>query len=513
MSIFSSRRRAIAAGALALSVALALSACSTDTSSGGSQGGDSPATLTIGMPTDFTNLNPALGGNDRPVRELMYAPLIQVTSDGDLAPGLATEWKAFDENRGFEMKLREGVVFSDGEPLTPEGVKSWLEYFAASGGSYSKQLGEFESIEVEGTDTVRIHLVNPNPSVADIFAASTWGQMVSPAALEDPTALDTASFGAGPYVLDYEASTPGSTYVLSPNENYYDPEAVAFDEVRIMVIDQPNSMLQAIQAGQIDVAVGNPSTAEAAKTAGLEVVTAPSAVIAYVFTDLNGTLAPPLGDVKVRQAINYAIDREAIVASVANGFGEPSSQLGSRDAWDPELQNHYDYDPDRARKLLSESPFSEGFTLTVLDTPVNSNLTQAIASYLAELNITLDVTTASTNADYVRQIQEKKYAMVVADFYGDRTAWFQHAGALAQNGLFNATGWTSDELDGILNANLTSTSGEGWVDWSRFIVEEAVTLPVLMKLSVYYVADTVENVKLTRESGGYSNPLEWRPAS
>ncbi|WP_448809912.1 ABC transporter substrate-binding protein [Agromyces bauzanensis] len=443
----------------------------------------------------------------------MYTPLIQITSKGDLAPGLAAEWSAFDENRGFELKLRSGVTFSDGEPLTPEGVKDWFEYFASSGGSYSKMLGEFESIETEGEDTVRIHFANPNPSVADILAASTWGQVVSPAALEDPSVLDTESFGAGPYVLDSAASVAGSSYVLTPNKNFFDPSLVAFDEVRITVIEQPNSMLQAIQAGQLDVAVGNPATAAAAESSGLEVVSAPSAVTAYVFTDLDGTLAPPLGDVRVRQAINYAIDREAIISAVANGFGEPSSQLASRDGWDPDLQDYYEYDPERAKQLMSETPFSDGVTLTLLERPVDSDLTQAVASYLSEIGISLEVTTAATNADYVRQIQEKSYALVVADFYGDRTAWFQHTGALGPNGLFNSTDWTSDYLDVILNRNLTSTSGEGWSDWSRYVTEQAVTLPVLMKLSVFFVADTVQDVNLTQESGGYSNPLEWKPTS
>jgi peptide/nickel transport system substrate-binding protein len=472
---------------------------------------DGPHVLRLGIPVDFAGLNPATGRADRPVRPLMYEPLVQVASDGTLAPGLALSWSASDENKVWDFELRPDVLFSDGEALTADGVVAWLQFFQATKGPFVARLGQVVSFEAVDDLTVRITLAAPNPIVPAVLAINNWGSIASPSALADPTVLDTETLGAGPYILDSSRSVTGDTYVLIPNENYYNPDAIKFDEIDVKVITNPTSMLQAIQSGQLDVAIGHPSTADAA-AADLNVVQVPGYTQALIFTDLSGANGLPLNDVRVRQAMSYAVDREAIAQALTGKYGTASSELASTDGWVPDLQDHFPYDPAKAADLMKKAGV-DGFTLKVLETPDRSDFTQAVASYLSKIGITLEVTTAASNSDYVRLLQEKTANAVTQDLPGDGTAWYLYLGALAPGALFNSTGWSDPDLQEIMDAGAVAEDGtKYWEEFSTYTTENALLLPVLRADVIYYVTDAVQGVEFS-DRAGFPLVIDWSPAS
>jgi peptide/nickel transport system substrate-binding protein len=144
--------------------------------------------------------------------------------------------------------------------------------------------------------------------------------------------------------------------VISTALYYYHHAAIRFSKVVVRVIPSPASMLEAMTTGQVDVAQGTTSTADAAAAfAGIDVLYASQAVGGLWFLDRSGTLSPPIADVRVRRALNYAIDRRAITESLIGRYGEPTSEVITTDGFDPEFQDYYEYDPARARALLAEA--------------------------------------------------------------------------------------------------------------------------------------------------------------
>lgn len=506
----SRRRRARTAlatlAAAVLGVGL-LAGCTPGTPGTASTGG--PAVLRVGISADLTGLNPATTRTDRPIKPLAYESLIQLNSAGKYVPGLAASWSYFDGNKGFELKLRPDAKFSDGTPVDAKAVKAWIDYMGVAGGPYTGRLGKITSIEIVGDLTVRLHLAAPYPSVEGILATTPWGQIAAPSAVASPKTLNTETVGAGSYKLDAARSVSGDSYVFMPNEYYYDKAAVQWSEIDVKVISNPTSMLQAIQSGQLDVAVGNPSTAAAAKGSGIEVVTATSAVETLILDDLSK--GSPTGDLRVRQAMNYAIDRKALAQALVGTYGAATSAMSPGNGQVPAYEDYYAFNPDKARTLLAQAGYGKGLTLKMLEPSWKSNLTQAVASQLAAVGITLNVTTAATPADYVTQIKSKSYAIVNQDLPTDADVWTVWTGTLQPKSLFNFTNWEVPELSSLINSAATSGEAHYWTDITKAVTEKAVFVPLYKVDAVYFVSKAVTGVKLSEASGGIPLISDWKP--
>src|SRR5262249_15163717 len=148
-----------------------------------------------------------------------------------------------------------------------------------------------------------------------------YGAVGCPKAVANPSSLAAQTCGAGQYVSVPSKTVLGDHYVFTPNPDYYDPAAIKFSEVDMKIISQPSTMLAAIRAGQLDVAYGDITTANAAKKAGLTVLHEANGWDGLNIVDRSGTTSKPIADVRVRQALNYALDREAITKGLLGQFG------------------------------------------------------------------------------------------------------------------------------------------------------------------------------------------------
>jgi peptide/nickel transport system substrate-binding protein len=317
---------------------------------------------------------------------LAYAPLIALSPSGQLEPGLATSWHYVGSgNTNFEFTLRQGARFSDGTPVNAAAVKAWLEYNAKSPAE-TASLGVLKSVQTTGDDTVDVQLATPNPEIPLILAGN-WGMVGSPAGVAKPSLLaGGAAGGAGPYQVVPSQTVIGTQYTYVPNNYYYNKSAIKYAKIVVKIVTSGSSLLQAAETGEVDAAYGSTLTAAAAAAAGLKVYSAQSSVNQLVFTDLNGTVQKALGNVQVRQALNMAVDRSAIVQGIVGKYGSPTSEPELGAGYVPGLDNYYPYDPQKAKSLLASAGYPNGFTISVVswvDPSVGSTILDAVAKYPA----------------------------------------------------------------------------------------------------------------------------------
>jgi peptide/nickel transport system substrate-binding protein len=420
MDVSSSRRSRTSA----LAVMLVLAATGAIAAGCGTSGDDSedgtPASassrtvgdaLTIATPNVPASLDPATGTNENAdYFDLAYDPLIVQAPDGSFEPGLATNWEYGPRNMSFSITLRSGVKFSDGTPLDAEAVKTWINHaMKLPGGRAPTYLKHLKSIEVEGPLQLELKFNAPTPLLELTFSQRLeMGMIGSPRAVTADT-LATATAGAGPYMLDKAQTVTGDRYTYVPNPHYWNKDAVHYKRVVIKKIDNPTAALQALKTGQVQVVKDQPVTSiDAAERAGLESVAPETLLMGLSLLDRGGKLAKPLGDVRVRQAMNHAIDRESVAAVIGAGHGRPTAQMAvpGDDSYDGALDEVYPYDPDRAKELLAEAGYPDGFTLPAISTTVvgQDKLGQAIAGQLSKVGINLKLDVKPAVAEYIKQM-------------------------------------------------------------------------------------------------------------
>jgi peptide/nickel transport system substrate-binding protein len=305
--------------------------------------------LSVGLSQIADTLNPALMPEG--VSELTclaYAALTHLNPNGTVSPGLATSWRYVGSgNKTFELTLRHNARFSDGTLVDGEAVKAWLDYYLHADGPFATDI-KVSSITTSGEWTVILHLGAPKPGLGVYFSdiSTGIGLVASPKAVADPSTLGTGTDGAGPYVVVQSQSISENQYILVPNSYYFDPAAIKFSKIVVKIISNPTTMLEAIDSGQLDVAVGDVSTVNAARAAGLHVIAEPAGFAVMLFLDRgsplpDGSSPNPLASVKVREALNYAIDREAIAKGILGQYATPSSEPLYSDEFDSAYRDYY----------------------------------------------------------------------------------------------------------------------------------------------------------------------------
>jgi peptide/nickel transport system substrate-binding protein len=401
---------ALVAGA---ALVLGISACG-GSGGEGSKGGRAHE-LRIGLSFGPSTLDPAkdAGGAPNVLRSLTNQSLFHMNADYTASPDLVSDYKYVGTgNKAFEFTLKKGLRFTDGSVVNAAAVKTWLDYFGKQPGPYATALA-IASVETKGDYTVRLNLAAPSPIVPLLLSQyGNRGALSSPKSVANPASLAKGTYGVGPYVLDAKQSVVGDHYTLVPSKYYHDKAGIRFKKVTVKIISNPSSMLRAFQSGQIDFGNLDSSTAPAAEKAGVKVMHWRSGTVVVTLFDRNGAATKPLGDVRVRQALNYAIDRKAVAKAMVGKYGRPTSQYQT-EYTDPALDNRYPYDPAKAKKLLAEAGYADGFSMNVVDPGTiignwGDPTMQAAAKYWEEVGVNVKVTPATT--DFIQQALSKKFA-------------------------------------------------------------------------------------------------------
>lgn len=490
-------RRCVAVAAAALAVLVGACACSS--SSGGS--GKGPARLTMQFAGPPVSMNPALAGNGGSTvfSVLAYDPLIYLAGDGKLVPDLATSWRYVGSgNKVFELTLREGARFADGAPLTATAAVASMQYALKAGG-LARQAGAVASVDAVDAKTVRVTYSKPNPDAAMTMTQFYGlGSLIGPKGLADPKSLLTSTDGVGQYTYNGKTSVANSHYDYDKNPHYFNPSAQTFSGVTVRIINDPQAVLSAVRTGQVSFSGGSASTADAAKSANLNVLSAPFFNWSLILADTKGTISKPLADARVRQAIGYALDRASLAKALGGSYAAPSGQvlLPGTDGYVPDFG--FDYDVAKAKSLMAQAGYADGFPLTILAQSTidpNTTVAQAIANALKAIGIraTLHVEAAGI-AQFSSDAESKKYAAVIFPCAG--TDMFQLHTQIS-SGLFNPFANTDSQLDATLSKAFASSGSartELYQQVSRRYNELAWYIPVFSSQNLSYVSPRLANV-------------------
>jgi peptide/nickel transport system substrate-binding protein len=363
------KRRTFLAATGATGAVAGLAACGG--SDNGSSGGSGSTTLTVaaGVAPQPWDPKDAGLGNNAWYYQPVYDPLLHVDTDGEITENLATAWEYDDTATVLTLTLREGVTFTDGTAFDATAVKANLESTKTGSNEAATNIASIASVEAVDATTAKITLSAPDPSLLSNLATVS-GMMASPKVVGQAS-LQTTPVGSGPYVLATSGTTAGSQYTFTRNADYWNKDKFPYDTIVIKYMSDPTALVNALRSGQLDGGqINDYKQAEPLKGAGLTVEKYSTGDIDGIYIwDRDGTMVPALKDVRVRQAINMAFDRDAIITSVAGGLGTKTEQIFNEDAsaFDATLDDTYSYDVAGAKALLAEAGYPDGFEVAMPD--------------------------------------------------------------------------------------------------------------------------------------------------
>jgi peptide/nickel transport system substrate-binding protein len=336
------------ATAAALAVAaLTLAGCSANSEESGTESSD----LVLGQIIALNSFDTAQAewGNRALYYQAVYDTLLLATADG-IEPFLASDFSYNDDNTVLTLTIRDDVTFTDGTELTADVVKQNLEYFKNGGGPYASDLLNVATIEAPDDTTVVLELSAPDPALLT-YLSHEAGLMASPAMFGAADAA-TNPIGSGPYILDTAATVTGTSYVYTRNPDYWNPDLQHYDTVTMRALSDPTAAVNAIKAGEVNAArLADNNNVDEIEAAGWTILPNELDFQGLLLLDRAGEMNPALADVRVRQALNYAFDREGLLEALQHGYGSVTTQVfkESSAAYDPALDEAYPYDPEQAR--------------------------------------------------------------------------------------------------------------------------------------------------------------------
>lgn len=326
--------------------------------------------LKVATNVNLSSLDPATGrsGYDHTYLYTMFDTLFEWDYDQLIPqPGLASSWEQPDD-RTLVFDLAEGVTFHDGTPFDAEAVKFNLERAKNDERSNVKaDLASVEAIEVSGPMQITLRLSEPNSALV-LILSDRAGMMFSPTAAQElGEGTDRNPVGTGAY--SFVSFTDHDKLIVTKNENYWRPDRAQLDGIEFSIISELATGLRTVVSGQNHFINALPPQQKAVieRDQDLVSVTMPTQFVNIIYMNYG---RPPFDDIRVRQALNYAIDRQAFVGLTDVNVAEPTCSVLPRQHWayDETAANFYEYDPDRARALLAEAGLSDGVELNLIGT-------------------------------------------------------------------------------------------------------------------------------------------------
>ena len=397
----------IIAAALGLTLITSLAAC-------GGQEDPAERQLVVGVSTTPASLDPTTADASSISQALLYnvyETLVKIDAQGDLVPLLAKEWTVSPDATTYTFDLQSGATFASGAKVDSEAVVANLQRIIDDPDvlpTLKADMAPVSSITAVDADTVEVQLKQ---------ASNFWLYAIAERAgvIMDPASFDNAASdpqGSGPFKLD--SWTQGDQIKLVRNDGYWGT-ASRIAGVTFKNYADPNAENAAMLSGELDI---------------ISTVAAPQALSQFDdprYTVLDGTTtgeiilaynhaSPALSNLKVRQAINYAIDRKGLRDAVWAGKGDLiGSMVAPTDPWYEDLSGEYPYDPDKARALLAESGVTDlNLRLRIPTLPYAPGAATYITSQLAEVGITATVDELEFPATWVQQVMvDKNYDMTI----------------------------------------------------------------------------------------------------
>lgn len=363
-----------------LTLTIALGGCAGDKEEeGSSQVADIPATetdngnaqadtadaqassITIGIPQDLNSFDPntAQGSGTQEMLFNIYEGLLKPDVDGNLVPAVASDYAVSEDGKVYTFTLREGIKFHNGNSVTVEDVKYSIDKCAGNG-TGEPLVSAFSIVESVETPDDKTIVVNLSEADEDFLAIlSTVEASIVPADVED---LETNPVGTGPYM--FVSRSLQENVVLKKFDAYWG-EPAHIENVTLKVIADGDSIVMNFQGGSIDLMARITTTQAAQLGEEFNIVEGTSNMVQAMY--LNNAVEP-FNNEKVRQALSYAINKQEIIDFMADGKGTPigSSMFPAFGKYYmEELNDVYPTDIEKAKELLAQAGYPDGFTFTI----------------------------------------------------------------------------------------------------------------------------------------------------
>lgn len=436
---------------------LLVTACNEDTSnetSTSDNGEKKGGNLTFGLAGEPSTMDPLIqnGTHGRTVKLAIYRGLLNYNKDGKLENELAKDYSVSDDNKTYTFNLRD-AKFHNGDPVTAEDVKYTFDRIITpdSKGTFKTELSIIQSIDVIDEKTISFTLKEPSAPFVH-YLALPESVIVSKKWVEEK-GENADPMGAGPF--KFASWTKGQDLIVEKFDDYYKPENPKLDSIKFVFYPDENTRVNALRAGDVDLIETVPwkdaDSLEKTPNIKLDSVNGPFMQLQF------NTKFKPFNDPRVRQAISYAIDRKSIINTAFSGRGEaiygmaiPNGYMGYSD----KVNNYFKHDTEKAKQLLAEAGYPNGFKARLLSTSQFSFHQQTAVAVQAELKkigieVELDLPDWATR---INKNTEGDYDFVVAGTAGDITDadWLSNFYTGGEVRLNNSAYFNDDVINQLL---------------------------------------------------------------
>jgi len=459
-------------------------------------------TLRIGLYTDLDRFHPynnqAANSNNIQLMQL-YDSLFKISLDGlEVEPSLALGAEISDDGRTYTLPLRDGVLFHDGDPMTPEDVKFSVEQAVASPENGS-DLAAISAVEVGDGNSVVLRLSTPD---ADILRslASMNASIVPLDFNGSETEFEQHPVGTGPF--KFESRTEGASITFVRNDEYWGDPAI-LDGIEYTVFPDTNSASLAFDAGEVDMLAMVPLQLVDTFDVEPTLITDATTVMFLMFN----ARSPKVGtDPRVRQAISWAIERAALVDGALGGYGAPATSYIPDgvlpDAEMVDVSSSYDFDPEAAEALLEEAG-AAGLSLKASYSAVASfeTLAAVIQANLAEIGVDLEL--EPIDRATFQEMLETGTGDWDLSFSGSSGATASHFIAFAIDTSWWYSGWTPEKSLAAVEAYrpLDPEDAVGKASalsqWEEYIATDIPVTPLYHPNVAYILSASVRNFAIS----------------
>lgn len=350
--------------------------------------------LVFGYDDNFKTFDPArqVFSQETAIIQQVLEPLVKFDIDLNLQPCLAVDWYTPDDCDTWIFELRRGVEFHDGTPFNAEAVKIHFDRIMdpATAATRAKNLEDVDYVEVVDDHTVAFHMKTPNCILPEKLTGA-FASIISPHSLEQfGEGIGRNPSGTGPFI--FVEWTPEIAIRLKKNKKHWDADNYHLENLEFRPVQENTTRLILLEQGVLDIApIAFPQVNIAKETDDIEIQSVPQLSIRYVGFNFK---KPPFDNKLVRQAANYAVNKEEMIKYMFFGVGEPAvGPLPSvLPAFNPDVKK-YPYDPEKARELLAQAGYGDGIRVDywTMEAGTYWKTTEGTVEYLRDVGFDVNV--------------------------------------------------------------------------------------------------------------------------
>jgi len=495
---------------------------------------EGPKILRLNNNEEPGSLHPgtAQGTHDSWILEHSFEGLTKKTPEGEIIPGMATEWETSEDNLTWTFHLRDDIKWSNGDPVTAEDFEyAWkyalnpetastyayqlyyleggTEYNSAEEGADLQALEDAVGVKAIDEKTLEVKLAQPTPYFLDLTSFYTYYPINKKVQEENPEWYQEAAtyVSNGPFKLT--EWNHKESMKLVKNENYYEKDKINLDEVHFVIIDNENTAWQMYQSGDLDLVYPLPQDVQGQLLANNDPEFVKGPDLSTYYFNINNDVKP-FNNPKIRKALAMAIDRQTIVEHVAQGGQTPAYSVvppGIPDVTGDYQENTgalFEENVEEAKKLLEEGLSEEGmdalpnFTLTYNTSEGHKKIAEAIQEMWRK-NLGVEMTLE--NVEFQVKLDREKagdYTLSRAGWVGDYVDPMTFLDLWVTDGPYNDANWSNAEYDELVNVAKTSMDQaermQAMHDAEKILMDEMPIIPVYFYTKPFTVKPHVTGI-------------------